>query len=402
MKKPFLYTFFFIFLLTPLVAFGQPKTLEGMGKAATSTDRITSKVTAGVNAGTAAGACNTQRFILPEFHLASPSNLATTLRDSPYKELLNSHTHYTQHNAQAWQALKEIHTFAFSPRTEKGSPYLIGKLKAFVKDPYFMQVMEQNLSAQRYETAMRDLSNFYGLSAEFIPQNLNFPQATTPEQAFVNTTLDFLDQHPHKVSLQLREVLKNPQVRPFKKGINTYIHHSSTLTPQDRENFTDMLHEIYRIHVQSLKQAYQSTDVCVTVSFYNKALSELEDFVKAHNRRPRWDGPLEERQLYNQLMIITHENPFNLFAEALFPLQEINRILAQYPSIMLSWESTLERIEAFIQQNGFYPRSYEKTGGNTTEEELWLLDHVKHHLHANPLLYPRLEQLKIKYNLPLE
>lgn len=349
-----------------------------------------------------------ERFILPGFDLTNPANLAVTLGNGPHKKLLNSHTSYTQYDFQALQSLREIHSFATDPHMGKGAPYLIHQLKNFVKEPYLMRVMKEDLSHHQYDLAMRDLADFYGLSVEFIPRSsgyfAGYPwNMTSDEDIFVFTTIDFLNRHPHKVPLRLREMLKTPEIGSQYKGIiNAYLRQPMPFSQECIPGLISTLREIYGKYDTSLKQAHQSQEVRITRSYYNQVLTDLEDFVAVHHRAPRWDGPMEERHLYNQLTVITHENFFNLFTEALHPLQQIKDILAQYPTVLFSWQSTIERIEAFIQKNGFYPRSYAATNGHTTEEELQLLDHVRHHTNLNPLLYQDIENLKAKYNLPLE
>ena len=247
---------------------------------------------------------------------------------------------------------------------------------------------------------MRDLANFYGLSTPLTPSLSRSAATGTPgEDVFVNTVLDYIGQHPHKVSLPLREVLKDPQVAPFKATVENFIHRSDGLTAPHKQYFANTLRDIYRIHNHALNQAYQAPEVEITVSYYNKALTELQDFVIKNHRSPRWDGPTEERHLYNQLTVITHANPFNLFVESLQPLHEIKTILQKYPAITMTWEETLQHVEAFIQQRGFYPRSYSRNHGNTTEEELKLLDHVNYYTAQSSIHRQPIEQLKEKYHV---
>ena len=388
----------FLSVCVPVVAAGQTPI-----KAVAAMPHLAPKVTSAVAKSMVT--TQTERFILPAFDVKNTANLAVTLGNSPHKKLLNSHTSYTQYDTRALQSLREIHSFATAPRAGKGPAYLIRGLQSFVKDPYLMQVMEKNLSTQNYELALRDLAGFYGLTARFIPPSAGYfaepPwEAMSPEDIFVFTTVDFLNRHPHKVPLHLREMLKTPQIgSQYKNIIQTYLHQPTPFSADCTPGLIATLREIYGKYTLSLNQAYQSPEIRITRSYYNQLLSDLEDFVAAHRRAPRWDGPAEEKTLYNQLAIITHGNPFNLFTEALSPLQQINDMLSQYPAVTRSWEETLQRIEEFVQQHGFYPRSYQASNGNTTEEELELLEHVKHYTNQNRLLYQDIDQLKAKYNL---
>ena len=401
MKISFLYLLGTIFLGAALPALGQ-----GPLKPVVRGLNIASKVTsaAAVAETQAAFAVRAERFVLPGFDLRNAANLVTTLADSPHKQLLSSHTSYTQDNAQISRVLVDI----YSRRTPL-APQVISQVHSLVKDSYLKKVINKQLSDNDYVGLLWDLSGFYSLP----PNNhISFSTASgfsptgninLSKDVFIGTTLSFLNHHPHKVPLRLREMLKAPQIGAKYKGIvNTLLREPTPFSQQTTQGFSSVLSEIYTEYSQLLRQAYQSEEVQTTVSFYNKALNELENFAAAHERAPRWDGPMEERLLYNQLMIITRNNPFNQFTEALQPLQEIKDILAKYPVSTLSWEETLAQVELFIQRNGFFPRSYEATGGNTTEEELRLLDQIKYYTFRHPQLRKGLGELKVKYNLPLD
>ena len=343
-----------------------------------------------------------ERFVLPGFS-RTPANLAITLADSPYKQFLNSRASYLKNTSNAFYLLMALRAQAISWQNPP-SPQIMSRLHTFVKDPYLKQSIDKKLANNNSAGAMQDLSEFYGLPLTLQPGSLFNPMENVnfAEDVFVTTTLNFLNRNPHKVPWQLRKMLKVPQIGAKYKGIvNTILCEPTPFSPQTAQNFSTILRTVHSEYSQLLRQAYQSPEVQITISFYNQALNELEDFVAAHNRAPRWDGPIQERKLYNQLMVITRDNPYNQFTEALDPLQKIQRILIQYPANTLSWEETLEKVELFIQKNGFFPRSYEATGGNTTEEELQLLDQVKYHTFHHPQLRNNLNALKAKYHLPL-
>lgn len=387
-------------LLTPFYATGQdlPKILAEAARVSPA------QLTAKVSRQAAVSTLGQNRFILPAFDGTNPANLAITLADSPHKQLLNSHTSYVQNNTQVFRALTSLRNRIVLPQNIQ-PPEMINQLRPLVKDTYLMKIVDQNLSKGNYAGALWDLTDFYGLLGAPWPSDYGFgitKNTHFTEDVFVDTTLDFLNRHPHKVPLRLREMLKNPQVGlKFKGSVQEFLRQPTPFSKESSQAFSSLLRAIYSDYSQLLTQAYQSPEVRITISYYNQALHELEKFVDVHQRAPRWDGPVEEKQLYNRLMIITRDNPFNRFTEALYPLQEIKNILAKYPVSTLSWEETTARLETFIEQHGFYPRSYGATNGNTTEEELRLLDQVHFYTYHHPQLENEIEQLKIKHHLPL-
>lgn len=402
MNKLFSHLLLISCLLSPLVINGQNLPIQAGRKIVTvSAADFAPKITEAARLATTGAVTQTERFILPGFDLSNPRNLTSTLGNSHHKELLCTHTTYNKNNDQAAELLRQIQAKALFPHVKTSNKPLLDQLRTFVKDPYLLSSLETSLSGNNYTSAMRDLANFYGLDSPLTPHLSRLSATATPgENVFVNTVLDYITQHPHKVSLPLREVLKDPKVAPFKVIVENFIHRSDALTKQNKQYFAELLRDIYRIHNHALNQAYQSPEVKITVSYYNKALTELQDFVIKNRRSPRWDGPSAEKHLYNQLTVITHTNPFNLFVEALQPLHEIKSILQKYPAVTMTWEETLQQVEAFIQKHGFYPRSFDKTNGQTTEKELKLLDHVNHYVSQNPLRIQTIQELRAKYNLP--
>lgn len=334
--------------------------------------------------------------------LASPSHLCTIVTSTPAKQLLNLHTAYSQGQPQALQAIRQIQHYGTLRLGEEKKGEMLEQFESFVNDPYLKKFLYQDVINEDYAALLQDLADYYNLTTEFIA-SLDPARIRTenPEDVFVETTLNYLKRHPHKVTVQLREILKNPEVGPrFKNSINWIISRPPHFLEQHEENFVFWLRSAYREHARSLTSACQAQEVRITTGFYKQALEELTAFENTHHRVPRWDGPMDERRLYNQLFVIMSDNQSNFFTEVTESIQAIQRILDAYPVITQSWEETFAQLEQFVKQHGFYPRSYDKTNGNTTEEELRLRDHIHYYTFKNPLRFHDIERLGEKYNFP--
>ena len=394
MQKPFLPWILCALLTAPVWAVGQKLPVPPRGvKTVTqvpsvSASRITSRVK--------------QARIVRPLPWQEPLLLSPVLRSSDAKKLLNTHTRYTQGAAKAQQILQNLKSHNIPTLPEEEQEQLLTQLSSFVADPALSGFLRQNIQAGNYAAVRQDLADYYNLTLDFIPAfELRANPASTHRNIFVYTTLDYLKRHPHKATVGLREILRNPNVSSQDKTfINDLLRKPPQLLAEQESAFTQTLHDIYNQHILSLANAYAAAEVQITVAYYQTLLQELTRFTEAHQRAPRWDGPMDERTLYNRLAVIVKDNPFNLFEEAAQPLQAIRTLLEAYPAATLSWPETLQQLETFIQQHGFYPRSFSGSNGQTTEEELKLLDNVGYYLGKHPALSNDIRQLKEKYGLP--
>ena len=381
-------------LLAPVPSAGQglskiPRGVKALGNTPATTIKVTNQALTGKNA-------------VP-VDIYNPAHLSTTVSRSVAKHILNQHTTYIQGKPHALQAIRDIQKYGTLHLEEDKQFEILEQLESFINDPYLKEFVWQNMINEDYAAMLQDLADYYNLTTEFIT-TLDPGQLRTekPEDVFIQTTLNYLKRHPHKPTVQLREILKNPEVGPrFKQPINWIISHPPEFLEEKEQTMIFWLRSAYREHARSLAKAHNAREVQITAGFYKQALQELTTFANTHHRAPRWDGPMPERRLYNQLLVIMNDNQANFFTEVNQSVQGIQKILDTYPVITLSEQETLVQLEQFMKEHGFYPRSYDKTKGHTTEEELILRDHIRYYSFRNSELFNQIEDLGKKYHISL-
>ncbi len=238
-----------------------------------------------------------------------------------------------------------------------------------------------SLTEKSYQQFMRDLANYYSLSVKYLTSyELRLINPDDAEEIFCQTALEYMKDHPHKINLKLREIMKSPFVTQEVKVILNHFIAQKEILPQHENALLTVLRKAYQEHSNGMAAALSSQEITATVQTYRSILEDLQRFVQQHNRSPRWNAPKEEQKLYNALLIMIHANAVNHFQAVNPYIEQIQQLLKAYPRIHLSKAETLEKLEDFYMINNRLPRVITEVPEGTVipEAELELYESMLH------------------------
>lgn len=354
---------------------------EAAVRAATEASNVTSRITQAVTRAANAPSYATRGY---NFDIATQPSVA--------KKMLNLNTQYYKERMSAASLLTEINeqmqanlllTNAAGeqlPLPAAQQLKLATRIETVAQNKSLKNFLNEDLFDGDYALAMRDLADYYSLSTEFIETaELRFVQPSNTREVFVHTTLDYIKRHPHKVTLKLREILKNPYInKNLTDLIKVYVN-SPFIDAAHEIRFTSLLRAAYDQHMEVLADTRNSAEITEVVELYKDLLQRLRGFIAQNNRAPRWNGLTAERDLYNDILILMNDNRFNHFQDVTPTIESIQDLLKAYPEEFFSQEETLALLEGFFERNGFAPRTAQQAA-DVTEEELQLNFSITHWL----------------------
>ena len=315
---------------------------------------------------------------------------------TPAKKLLNLNTQYWQERTQAATLLSNLKAIQ-APLTGQQELKLATEIEKTAHNKSLKEFLHAAVMEKNYPLALREVADYYGLSTEFINSlELRFVHPSDAREVFVHTTLDYIQRHPHKVSLQLREILKNPAMDPQLVAlIKMYVNLPSIGRAQEMR-FTTLLRAAYDQHVEILTATRNSQEIQETIAIYKDLLQRLRGFLAQYDRTPRWNGLPAERELYNDILILMGNNRFNMFREVTPTIEIIQDLLDANPPQYYSKEETLELLEGFYVRHGFAPRTAQEAE-DVTEEELFLGNSIFHWMIEDSHFAGAIEDMHRKY-----
>lgn len=304
---------------------------------------------------------------------------STAMALSKNKEVLNYATALERERTQARRlaaTLKDFQTLNLNTLKEEE---LKDKISETIINRSLQRFLMGSIAAKNYTQFMRDLSNYYSLSVEFMASyELRFIAPQDVREIFAQTALEYMKAHPHKVNLKLREILKSPFVSDtLKASLRSFVA-LSQIQPQHESAFLTVLREAHKQYTAGLAHVRSQEDITETIAVYQEAAAELEAFTNRYHRSPRWNAPLPERRLYNKLLILIMHNQANQFRQVTNYVTKMQRLLTQYPRINKTADETLELLQDFIQEKGFFPRAVSSAPSDVQipEDELDLYESV--------------------------
>ena len=316
---------------------------------------------------------------------------------TPAKKLLNLNTQYWQERMQAAELLSSLRSIQ-TPVTEQERLKLTTEIEKTAHNQSLKEFLHTAVLDQNYPLALREIADYYGLSAEFINTlELRFVQPSNAREVFVYTTLDYIQRHPHKISLQLREILKNPGIdQELIARIKLYVN-SPFIDAAHELRFTALLRAAYDQHVEILTATRNSQEIQDVIIMYKDLLQRLRGFLAQYERAPRWNGLPAERELYNDILILMGNNRFNMFREVTPTIEIIQDLLDANPPQYYSKVETLDLLEGFYLRHGFAPRTAQEAE-DVTEEELLLGASIFHWMIEDSHFASSIEDLRRKYS----
>lgn len=305
--------------------------------------------------------------------------LGTAMALSKNKEILNYATALEKERFQARRladTLKDFQTLNLNTLKEED---LKAKISETIINSSLKNFLMGSIAEKNYLQFMRDLSNYYSLSVDFMSSyELRFISPQDVREIFAQTALEYMKAHPHKVNLKLREILKSPFVSDtLKASLRSFVS-LPKIQPQHESGFLTVLREAHKQYTAGLSYVRSQEDITETIAVYQEAAAELEAFTSLHHRAPRWNASLPERRLYNKLLVLIMHNQANQFKQVTVYVTKMQRLLTQYPRINNTAEETLEKLQDFIEEHGFFPRTVEagSEGEQIPEEELALYESI--------------------------
>lgn len=306
----------------------------------------------------------------------------TTIMDySVHKKVLNYSFALEQERANARRLVSTLQSYRTLNLNDVQENALLEKMSGFLVNNSLQKYLLQSMVDKNYMQFLRDLSNYYSLSVQFMTSyELRFIAAQDTREIFAQTALDYMKAHPHKLNLKLREIMKSPFVdAELKASLRSFIALKQIL-PQHESSFLILLREAYKQHSNGLAFARAQEEVSSTVAIYRSSAKELESFTKRYNRLPRWNAPLPERRLYNKLLLLIMHNQANHFKQVAPYIQHINQLLSQFPTVRFSAQETLLRLQKFIASNRRLPRAFTdiEDGSKIPAAELELCESISY------------------------
>lgn len=303
--------------------------------------------------------------------------VGTAMDFTKTKKVLNYSTLLEEERAQARRLANLLKNYQTLNLDEIRENELWDGLDSLVVNQSLHRFLSKSIENRNYIQFMRDLSNYYSLSLEFMSSyELRFIASQDVREVFARTALEYMKAHPHKLNLKLREIMKSPYVdENVKSTLRSFIA-LEQIMPQHESGFLTVLRAAHKQHTAGLAAARSQQDIVTTVEAYKELAAELEEFTTQYHRAPRWNAQLPERRLYNRVLMLIAYNQANQFKQVLPYIDQIITLLGKYPSIGLTANETLEKVRAFTQANGHLPRQMSeiKDGEVVSDEELHLYE----------------------------
>ena len=304
--------------------------------------------------------------------------VAAIMNFSLDKKLLNYAYDLEKERSSARRLAMALQKYQTLNLTKDQTDNLVRKMDGFLVNNSLRNYLKNSVTNKNYKQFMRDLSNYYSLSVKFLGSyELRFIANQDAREIFAQTALDYMQMHPHKMNLKLREIMKSPAVSDEVKSTLRGFIALDKILPQHESAFLTVLREAHRQHTAGLAAARSEENVAETVKIYKDTLAELKDFIKRYNRSPRWNAPVKERRMYNKLLLLITHNQANHFKQVESYIDQIEQLLTEYPRIRLNAEQTITQLRLFVAKNHRLPRAItEAPEGSIPEKELELYESV--------------------------
>lgn len=293
------------------------------------------------------------------------------------KKILNYAFAIERERADARRLVNLLHSYQTLNLNTIQEDVLLEKISGTVVNHSLQEYLLDSMASKNYMQMIRDLANYYSLSVKFMTSyELRFIAAQDVREVFAQTALNYMKDHPHKMNVKLREIMKSPAVSDEIKSVLRGFVAVNQILPQHETRLLTVLREAHKQHAAGVNAARSHENIAKTVSLYQNTLKELQQFIKRYNRSPRWNAPLKERRLYNRLLMLITHNQANHFKLAAPYIKQIQQLLEQYPHIRMSARQTMHDLRKFIVKHNRFPRPITEipTEENAAPQELELYE----------------------------
>lgn len=202
---------------------------------------------------------------------------------------------------------------------------------------------------------LNELENYYHLAPNYIP---TYHVTMEASESFARNALAYLRRHPHKPNWPLRHILRTEGIDPaIKEEIRGIINRG--YVPSDQaDHFLKLLQAAYEQYQRLLEASIQDENVKATVAIYKYLADELQAFVAANKRAPRFGKENEaEHDLFNLILVLAYNHRSNHFEQAIPHIFRLYELLEMFPSPRLEEQATLKELTKFIKEYNDVPQS---------------------------------------------
>ena len=232
-------------------------------------------------------------------------------------------------------------------------------------------------------TMSSQIANYYGLDGHYVTAALNY-----------------LKTNPHESTLQLRRVMHSPLVdQELKDAVKVFLS-KNTLSPEECEQAHKALHDIF---VQDFKRRLhidQAEPIQSKALYLRDLTHRTQNFCEQYGRIPSGNTNIpEEMGLADELFLAHIYKDRNQIAPLIKEYKVLETTLAKYAPTLLTLEELDQKVIAFIEENGFVPRSV-KEGAGVESYETVLYDNIMSYEITGHRLFYRYNKLAEQKNLP--
>lgn len=259
--------------------------------------------------------------------------------------------------------------------TEKGQQAGLALIDKTVTNRSLRAFLRTDLLARDVHMLVEDLVNYYTLSHSpvlhetYSMENLLHLDG---QEAFVDTSFDYLLTHPHKVNLKLRHMMQSPLVANETKGI---IQHFINMpdpagaSGAEKTVLRGALADAYTQYARGVQKAKSADSTKETVAVYARTLTDLQEFVKANGRLPKWNtSDSNELMLYTRTDMLLQDDRANHFEPVEKLSAQIKALFAEYAPVYPSEQETLKQLKTFINKSHRFPQARPGNPGVSEEE----------------------------------
>lgn len=303
------------------------------------------------------------------------------------KVILNQVHQATQETRQAYTLLTTLMKDPIYYITkEEGQQAGLALIDQTVTNKSLRTFLRTDLLARDVHMLVEDLINYYTLSHTPVLKctpGMEDLLHMGGKEAFVDTAFDYLLTHPHKVNLKLRHMMQSKLVANETKGvIQHFINMPDPAAASGAEKATlrGALADAYTQYARGVQGAKEAPNTKETVIVYARTLADLQEFVKANGRLPKWNtSDSNELMLFTRTETLMSDDRANHFEPVVKFSSQIKALFAEYAPAYPTEQETLTQLRAFINKNHRFPQSRPGNSG-VSDEEATLYDALLHWL----------------------
>lgn len=201
----------------------------------------------------------------------------------------------------------------------------------------------------------------------------------------VNTAYNYLLRHPHKPTLWVRRMLRNPLVdRRLQKQVTKFLSYNH-IAAEDQPLLLTTLQRIQQQAEHRVNQARTSDIIRARHQFITDTKNDLEKFIAQKGIRPNRNtlDPMEldlAKKIDWVLAVMPSMASFEPLASDLAALK---KVWQENAPKHLSYEETIAQAKDFVKQTGYLPRPL-REAADQSAEEIELYNNIQYWLFTKP------------------